>query len=94
METDQPSVHDIAFHFYVSHIPGATIPASRFNSLLEKMFHQQPLSAIALSYLDKLGLIELKRLAIKEITYEGFVASLDPALVAEEHARKEPFSFR
>lgn len=91
METGQPSVHDIAFHFYVSHIPGATIPASRFNSLLEKMFHQQPLSEIGLSFLDKLGLTELKRLAIKEITYEAFVAGLDPALIAEEDARKEAF---
>lgn len=88
------STYDIAFHFGVNHIPAATIPASRLSTILEQMHRGHPLTTHSLSYLQS-KLPELYRLAAAQITYEAYMAALDPALMArlrgewEENKAKE-----
>ncbi len=89
MELNLPTRHDIAYYFCVSHISGALIPATRISKILESIFHKRPLTALSLQYLQKLNLSELHQLAIGQLTYEAFIAALDPALVAREQAAKE-----
>ena len=88
MELNRPSLYDIACHFCVSRIIGAAIPYTRLSNILESMFHGRPLSALSLSYLKQQKLNELHQLAIGQITYEAFIAALDPALVAREQAAR------
>ncbi|MBU2065064.1 MAG: hypothetical protein KJ884_17875 [Gammaproteobacteria bacterium] len=82
------SPYAIACHFCVSHINGATIPATRLSKILEQIFHQQPLTALQLGYLHQLKLTELHKLASGQIGYDAFIAALDPALVAAEQNNK------
>ena len=88
MELNRPSLYDIACHFCVSRIPGAAIPYTRLSNILESMFHGRPLTALSLSYLKQQKLNELHQLAIGQITYEAFIAALDPELVAREQAAR------
>ena len=88
MELNRPTLYDIAFHFCVSRITGATIPATRLSNILESMFRGQPLTLLSLNYLQQKNLNELYQLATGQITYEGFIAALDPDLVARELAAK------
>ena len=83
---NSPTLYEIACHFCVSCIKGATIPATRLSKILESMFHGRPLTALSLKYLQQLNLNELHQLASAQITYEAFIAALDPALVAREKA--------
>lgn len=88
MELHRPTHYDIACHFYVSHISGALIPSSRLAKILESMFQGRPLTALSLKYLQELNLSQLHQLAIGQISYEAFIADLDPALVTRERAAK------
>ncbi|MGK9064139.1 hypothetical protein HBO10_30955 [Pseudomonas sp. WS 5503] len=88
MELNRPTLYDIACHFCVSGITGATIPYTRLSNILESMFHQRPLTALSLSYLRQQNLNELHQLASGQITYEAFIAALDPVLVAREQAAR------
>ena len=88
MELNRPTLYDIACHFCVSGITGATIPYTRLSNILESMFHRRPLTALSLSYLQQQNLNELHQLASGQITYEAFIAALDPVLVAREQAAR------
>lgn len=88
MEVNRPTCHDIAFHFCVSRVPGASVPATRFSKILESIFYEKPLSSLALNFLQQQHLGELYKLATGEISYEGYIAALDPVLVALEQAAR------
>lgn len=79
-----PTSHDIACHFCISHVAGAGAPGSRLNNILGSIYHGRPLTPRARSLLLQLDLVALNRLAGGEITYEAYIAALDPALVARE----------
>lgn len=89
------STFDIAFHYCVSHIPAATIPASRLSTILDGMYSGHLLSAHSLKYLQEQNLTGLYQLAIGQITYEAYIVRLDPSFVAlqqtakSEHTAKE-----
>ena len=89
MELNLPSRHDIAYYLCVSHISGALIPATRISKILEAIFHKRPLTELSLQYLQKLNLNELRQFAVGQLTYDAYIAALDPALVASEQAAKE-----
>ena len=42
---------DIARHFCVSDIPGATIPSTRLSKVLDSMYHGRPLTVMSQDYL-------------------------------------------
>ena len=88
MGLNLPALYDIACHFYVSRIPGATIPATRLSNTLDSMYRGRPLTAVSLNYLLQQNLSELHQLATGQITYAAFIAALDPALVTSEQAAK------
>jgi hypothetical protein len=88
MELKRPTLYDIACHFWVSRIPGATIPATRLSNILERMFHKQQLTAMSLNYLKQQNLTDLYQLATGQISYEAFIAVLDEVSVAGEHTAK------
>ena len=88
MVLNRPTLFEIACHFCVGRITGATIPATRLSNILESMFHGRPLTALSLNYLQQQNLTELHQLATGQITYEAYIAALDPSLVAREKAAK------
>lgn len=88
MEFDNTTLHDIAYHFCVSHLSGALIPATRLSKILKSIFLGEQPSALSLGYLQELNLNELQQLATGQITYQAYIAALDPALVAREQAAK------
>lgn len=63
---------DLANHYFVSDLPGSTIPASRLRGILDKLHEGCPLTTNGLNYLRQLGLFALEQLARGEITYESF----------------------
>lgn len=85
----------IACHYCVGDISAATIPASRLSNILGTMHQGLPLTAYSLNYLQQQNLTGLHQLAIGQITYEAYIAALDPAFVASqkiaeaEHKAKE-----
>lgn len=89
------STYDIAYHYCVSHIPAATIPASRLSNILDTMHQGRPLTAHALNYLQQQNLPGLYQLATGQISDEAYIAALDPGFVASqqiaqaEHKAKE-----
>lgn len=76
--------HDIACHFCVSHIAGASTPGSRLNNMLDNLYHDRPLTRMARGQLLEWGLPALYQLACGELSYEAYIASLAPELVARE----------
>ena len=63
---------DLADHYFVSDLPGSTIPASRLRDILCKLQEGRPLTANGFNYLRQMGLSALGELARGEITYETF----------------------
>lgn len=63
---------DLAHHYFVSDIPGSTIPASRLRDILEKLQERRPLTTTGFNYLRQLGLTALGELARGDITYATF----------------------
>ena len=70
---------DLAQRYFVSDLPGSTIPSSRLRTVLEKIQGNQPLTSIGFGYLQQLGLYSLGQLAHGEITYETFREVAAPA---------------
>lgn len=68
----------VADYFRVSHISAATTPNSRLSDILAKMHQGQPLTKHSLDFLQQQNLLGLYRLACGEITYEAYIAGLDP----------------
>ncbi len=79
-----PTSHDIACHFCVSHVPDAASPGSRLNNILSTLYYGRPLTNMAKSQLLQWNLSALHQLASGVITYEAYIAALDPGLVARE----------
>lgn len=63
---------DIARHFWVNDIAGATIPATRLSSILNSVHQGRPLTALSLKFLQDQNLIGLQLLASSQIQYETF----------------------
>lgn len=78
------STYDIAYHYGVSHIPAATIPASRLSNIIDMMHQGRSLTTYALNYLQQQNLSGLYQLATGQITYEAYIAALDPVLRASQ----------
>ncbi len=78
------STYDTAYHYCVSHIPAATIPASRLSNILDTMRQGRPLTAYSLAYLEQQNLTGLYQLATGQINYEAYIADLDPDFVANQ----------
>ncbi len=76
----------LAGKYLVTDLPGATIPASRLNNILNKIEQGSPLSSIAMMYFQQQGLLALKQFAEGEITYEKFSELAVAELAAREHA--------
>lgn len=72
-------LYDIAHHFCVSDIPGATIPATRLSKLLDSIYRRHPLTEMALEYLLKQNLTGLHQLATGQITYETYLVAAGAA---------------
>ncbi|MDC7703839.1 hypothetical protein [Vogesella indigofera] len=72
------SIALVADYFRVSHVSSATIPNSRLSNILAKMHQGRSLTKHSLDFLQQQNLPELYRLACREITYEAYVAGLDP----------------
>lgn len=64
---------DIAHHFCVSDIAGASIPATRLSNILNSVHQGRPLTALSLKFLQDQNLIGLHLLATGQIQYETFV---------------------
>jgi hypothetical protein len=84
MELKPPTINDIACHFFASRISGATIPATRLSNILENMYRGRPLTPLALGYLKQHNFHDLHELAIGKISYQAYIATIDPTLVALE----------
>lgn len=91
MEVNHPTFYEIACHFCVSHIPGATIPATRLSKILEAIFHGKPLTPLSLKYLQQQNLPGLYLLTTERISYQDYLAALDPALVSREQAARREY---
>ncbi|GGB82232.1 hypothetical protein GCM10011352_05050 [Marinobacterium zhoushanense] len=63
---------ELAVYYCVDDLPGAHIPATRLNGVLERLQQGLPLSKIALNYLEKQGLIALLRHATGGSTSDKF----------------------
>ncbi|MDD5323014.1 MAG: cell envelope integrity protein TolA [Methylococcales bacterium] len=68
----------------MTELPGATIPATRLQNILENLKQGRALSEHALMYLQQHGLTALQQLAQGEITYEAFCKT-----TSEEQAKRE-----
>ena len=91
MEVKPPSFYEIACHFCVSHITGATIPATRLSKILDTLFHEKPLTPLSLKYLQQQNLPGLYLMATGRVSYQDYLAALDPALVSREQASRREF---
>lgn len=84
--TPDPSRVYLASKYLVTDLPGAIIPETRLNDLLNKIEQGSPLSSIAMMYLQQRGLLALKQFAEGEITYEKFSELAVAELTVREHA--------
>ena len=75
---------DLANKYFVSDLPGATIPAARLQNILENIELGGTLSEYALIYLQQHELTALQQFAQGEITYEAFCK-----LTLEEQIKRE-----
>ena len=78
----------VADYYCVSHIPAATIPRSRLNEILVRMYQGRLLTKNSLDFLQHQNLPGLYRLACGEITHDAYVAGLDPAYLNMHQAAK------
>ncbi len=69
------TLNDIAHHFCVSDIPGATIPSTRLSKVLDSMYHGRPLTVMSQVYLLEQKLTDLHQLATGQITYETYLVA-------------------
>jgi hypothetical protein len=73
------TLYDIAHHFCVSDIPGATIPATRLSKVLDSIYRGHPLTEMALEFLLKQNHTGLHQLATGQITYETYLVAAGAA---------------
>lgn len=78
----------VADYYCISHIHSATIPCSRLNDILTRMYQGLSLTKYALDYLNKQNLPGLYRLACGEITHDTYIAGLDPTDLSRHQAAK------
>lgn len=81
-----PSRFSLAGKYFVTDLPGAIIPSTRLNDILNKIELGSTLSSIAMMYLQQQGLLTLKQFAEGEITYKKFSELAVGELTAREHA--------
>ncbi len=62
----------IASKYFLSDVPGATVPASRLSAILDNLEQDKKLSALALEYLQQRGYLALMSLASGESDYHEF----------------------
>lgn len=67
-----PGRSAIAGKYFLSDVPGATVPASRLSTVLENLEQDKKLSANAFEYLRQQGYLALLSLASGESNYEEF----------------------
>lgn len=67
-----PARSNIAGKYFLSDVPGATVPATRLSTILANLDQDKKLSEIALEYLRQQGYFALRNLASGETTYEEF----------------------
>lgn len=90
---------DVARRYFVTDLSEATIPATRLRNILDSIQQGRQVTAIALNFLQKQGLISLHRLAQSAVTYEAFCGlaqvekdkremAAEAALAAKEAERK------
>lgn len=80
------TLYDIAHHFCVSEIPGATIPFTRLSKVLDSIYHGRPLTAMSQVYLLEQSLTDLHQLATGQITYETYLVAASAAQQERKHA--------
>ena len=80
------STNLVADYYCVSHISAATIPSSRLNDILVRMYQGQQLTRNSLDFLQRQNLPTLYRLACGEISHDAYVAGLDPAYLIRHQA--------
>lgn len=68
----QVTLIDLANRYFVGDRSEALLPATRLSNILDALLLGRPLTAIALSYLQKQGFESLQRLAEGEIDYAKF----------------------
>lgn len=73
------TLFDIAHHFYVSDIPGATIPSTRLSKVLDSIYHGRPLTVMSQGYLLEQKLTGLHQLATGQIAYETYLVAASMA---------------
>lgn len=79
-----PNSIDLARRYFVTDLPGSTIPASRLRGILEKLQEGRALTSNGFAYLQQLSLTELANLARGDVTYESFQQA-----AAVEQAKRE-----
>lgn len=76
-----PVRSELAGKYFLSDVPGATVPASRLSTILGNLDQGKTVSAIALEYLRKEGYFALLSLAAGESNYDEFA---EAALIERE----------
>lgn len=69
------SAADLAAAYFLDDVPGATIPASRLNSVLERVNARRPLTVIQQAFLRERGHIALLQFALGELDADAFCKS-------------------
>ena len=82
------STNFVADYYCVSHISAATIPSSRLNDILVRMYQGQQLTKNSLDFLQRQNLPALYRLACGEINHDAYVSGLDPDYLNRYQAAK------
>lgn len=67
-----PSLREIALHYCVDDLPGATVPSSRLQKLLDCLRLGKSVTPLSLIFLQKQGLEALYRLATGALPYGNF----------------------
>lgn len=75
----------VADYYCVNHIAA---PNSRLGNILSRMHQGQPLTKYSLDFLRQQNIPGLYRLACGEITYEAYIAGLDPTSLSRNQAAK------
>ena len=66
---------NLAGYYFVSDLPGSTIPASRLLDILERLEQGRPLTSHGVDYLRQAGLVALGQLARGDVAYAEFAAA-------------------
>lgn len=69
---DQSPLSEIVSKYLVDDLPGATLPGSRINKVLQKLEAKTPISEIILAGLQKKGFTALYRYAANKTTYNQY----------------------